>query len=129
MEKTLVIFNDGTFGWSEEGGFYDVLYSDKNSIASPFFKNLYYEDGDGYIYISTMQQFIWLMVLFNSIGIIIVNQKEKLIIILSLIGIIIFNLMFEARARYIILYVPFFIMATMLSLQNLEIYLKKKYSR
>ena len=42
--------------------------------------------------------------------------KIETIILLSILGIIIFDLLFEARARYVLLYVPFFIMASSIGL-------------
>lgn len=126
--KSLIDFNDGTFAWGCEGGFYGEIYPDKNSVISPFLKSLYYEEGSRYLYFSTLEQFMWIITFFGSIGIVIVNhgKKDIIVISLSLIGIIMFNLMFEARARYMILYVPFFIMAAMVSWQGCEIYLRKK---
>lgn len=38
---------------------------------------------------------------------------------MSLIGIIVFNFIFEARARYIMLYVPFFIIAGCIALKEI----------
>lgn len=126
--KSLIIFNDGSFAWGVEGGFYDGrIYPDKNSVVSPFLRSLYYNDGSRYSYLSTTEQFAWIMVLFNSIGIIAVKRRKEIItIVLALIGIIMFNLTFEARARYIILYVPFFIMAAIIALQNCEMRLRAK---
>lgn len=129
-KKSLINFNDGTFAWGAEGGFYDVVYPDKNSVVSPFLKSLYYNGGSRYLYLSTLEQFAWIMILCSSPGIIIVKKRrESLAIVLALIGIIMFNLMFEARARYMILYVPFFIMAAMMSLQGCEEYLRIKLIR
>lgn len=45
---------------------------------------------------------------------------------LSLIGIILFIYIFEARARYLILYVPFFIIAASLTMYHLAEYLKER---
>lgn len=125
-KKSLINFNDGTFAWECEGGFYDVVYPDKNSVAAPFLKSLYYSSGSRYKYLSTIEQCAWIMILFSSVGIIIKKRKQSLVIVLTLIGIILFNLSFEARARYMILYVPFFIMSSMISLQYCEILLKRQ---
>ena len=120
-KKSLIIFNDGTFAWGNEGGFYDNVYPDKNCVVSPFLKSLYYTDGGNYLWLSTMEHFIWISVLFRSLGMIFVKKsKENSVIVTTLVGIILFNFIFEARARYLILYVPFFIIASMISIQQLE---------
>ena len=68
-----------------------------------------------------MEHFIWISVLFRSLGMIFVKKsKENSVIVTTLVGIILFNFIFEARARYLILYVPFFIIASMISIQQLE---------
>lgn len=126
-KKSLINFNDGTFAWECEGGFYDVIYPDKNTIVSPFLKSLYYSSGSRYSLFSTIEQFAWITTLCGSIGIIMIRKRrESVVIVLAMIGIILFNLMFEARARYMILYVPFFIMSSMIFMQECETFLKKK---
>ena len=49
-------------------------------------------------------------------------KKDKLITVaaISLIGIMSFNLIFEARARYVIIYVPIFIVLAVISLSNVS---------
>ena len=123
-KKSLIIFNDGTFAWGEEGGFYDVVCEDKNDFFSPVLKSLYYKYGSRYLWLSSIEQTAWIVTLFLSVGITLNRKnKEELVIILSLVGIIIFNFMFEARARYIMLYVPIFILAASISLKNILIYI------
>ncbi len=126
-KKSLINFNDGTFAWGCEGRFYELIYPDKNTKTAPFLKSLYYSDGSRYIYLSTLEQFAWIGVLFSSIGIILVKRRrETVAVVLALIGIIIFDLTFEARARYVMLYVPFWIMAAIIALQSLENYVISK---
>lgn len=126
-KKSLVNFNDGTFAWGCEGGFYDTVYPDKNTVVAPLLKNIYYNTGLYYLYFSTINQLLWIFILFSSVGVVLKKKsKESLTIVLSLIGIILFHMLFEARARYLILYVPFFIMTSMLSLQNLEMNIRKR---
>lgn len=123
-KKALINYNDGTFAWGCEGSFYELIYPDKNTKAAPYLKSLYYNDGSKYIYLSTLEHFAWITVLFCSIGVVLVKiRKETVVVVLALIGIIIFNLTFEARARYVMLYVSFFVMAAMLALQELETYI------
>lgn len=124
-KKSLIIFNDGTFAWGAEGGFFDVVCEDKNEVFSPILKNLYYNSGSKYLWLSSIEQMAWIVTLFLSVGLTLSRKsKDALVVILSLIGIIIFNFMFETRARYIMLYVPIFIIAAMMSLKNVLAYAK-----
>lgn len=127
VRKSLIIFNDGTFAWGNEGGFYNVIYPDKNSFMAPALKSIYYNSGSRFIYFSTIMQMIWITVLFGAVGIVFhVKDSNGLVVVLSLIGIILFNYIFEARARYILVYVPFFIIAFAMSLHDFGILIKQK---
>ena len=116
-QKMLTNFNDGTFAWGNEGSFYAILKADKNTAIAPRLKATFYNDGAHFWLYSGMVQIVWIIVLilcfFKSI--ISVFNKDKMekadgVICLSLIGIIVFELLFEARARYIYIYVPLFIL-------------------
>ncbi len=115
--KSLVIFNDGTFAWGHEGGFFDLVYDNKNEVIAPFLKSLYYTYGSRYGILSTVCQMFWITVLVFSVGVAFGRKEDKLIttLVLSLIGIILFTYLTEARARYLILYVPFFIIAAIIT--------------
>lgn len=121
--KTLVNFNDGSFAWGVEGGFYTQIYKEKNSVTSPFFRDLFYNDGNAYRTLSTIEQATWLGILFFS-GCCIFLKREKIFMVsvLSLLGIIIFVTIFEARARYLMIYVPIFIMVAVVNLKSISSY-------
>lgn len=129
-KKSLIVFNDGTFAWGCEGGFYEDVYPDKNEVAAPFLKSLYYNDwagGDKNWIMALVQQLFWITSLFCSVGIVFTEKKkENLIIMLSLIGITLFEYLFEARARYVLIYVPFYIISSMIFLNNFVNYLRNR---
>jgi len=54
------------------------------------------------------------------------QSNIQLILKLCIIGITLFELLFEARARYLYLYVPVYILLFVLNGDYLEEYLKKK---
>lgn len=125
--KSLVIFNDGTFAWGVEGKFYAKIFDEKNSYMSPLLRDLFYSTGHAHRKLATMEQALWLFTLFMS-GLCFVLKKDKLltIIVTSLVGIIIFNFLFEARARYVMIYVPVFIFLAMVSLSHVTEAIVKK---
>lgn len=126
-QKMLTNFNDGTFAWGEEGSFYAVMKADKNTAIAPRLKATFYNDGAHFWLYSGIVQVTWIIVLilcfFRSI--IGVFDKDKMknsdwVICLSLIGIIVFELLFEARARYIYIYVPMFILYGMSGIEQMK---------
>ena len=109
-KKMLTNYNDGTYAWGAEGSFYAVVL-ENNSRMSHFLKNIYYNDGKYYGIYSQIVQLLWIIVLVG-VGITsILGVKSKscqsniqLILQLCIIGITLFELLFEARARYLYLY-------------------------
>ena len=125
--KSLVIFNDGTFAWGVEGGFYYEIYEEKNQFICPLLRDMFYNTGVRYQTVATVEQATWLAVLILS-GCCFILKKDKftLTICSSLIGIIIFNFLFEARARYVMIYVPIFIILGVCSLEKINSLLQRK---
>lgn len=114
VRKTLINCNDGTFAWGIEGGFYKTVLAEKNNTVSPFIRNIYYNSGKYYKYYSNFVHIVWITIvffmLFSSVS---KNNKTTSVIMLAIIGDIIFQLLFEARARYLYVYAPIFIVLAM----------------
>lgn len=121
-KKTLVNFGDGTFAWEVEGNFYQTVYPPKDEIISPFLQSFYYSSGENYSWFLASSQTIWLISLFLSLFAILYiwkhNSKgtELAVLLLSLLGLILFETLFEARARYLFTYVPIFIICAVIGL-------------
>ena len=117
FRKTLTNYNDGSFCWGGEGGFYREILSERHSIASPFLRKVYYNPnlGQGYgqynmVWMNAVQA-IWMLVLALTLCCAMFVREERLaVVMLSLIGITLFELLFEARARYLYCYVPIYIL-------------------
>jgi hypothetical protein len=123
MRKTLVNYGDGTFAWSMEGGFYKELYPDRNERISPLLKSYYYIDGRNYGKTSTFQQAVWIGIIVAMLGLI-NTRKYQLnnkitVLMLSILGLTAFQLLFEARARYLYIYTPIYICLSVLGLKNI----------
>lgn len=126
-KKTLIIFNDGSFAYGCEGGFFGIVYEDKNDLISPFLKSIYITSERNYNKLISIEQMVWLVCLCLSGGVVFIKKgKDELVITLSLLGIILFNFSFEARARYLMLYVPFFIIAACVVVNELSDRLTKR---
>lgn len=128
MHKILTNFNDGTFAWNGEGGFYAHIFEPTTPLSN-FLRTLYYIDAPLLFVFFQITQWLWLLIL----GLIPLNllntdksNKGKLVIVLSVIGISFFTHLFEARARYLFLYLPFFVAAASLGFETLINRFKKE---
>lgn len=124
IKKTLINYNDGTFGWYfiSENNKDDIIKKD-NNILSNFTNNIYIYDSKYYNKFFYIHQMYWLVVLL-LIFISILNFKNysdniKYILFITFIGVFLMVSIFEASARYLFTNVPIFIICSMYGLQNL----------
>ena len=81
-----------------------------------------YEDGRYYPILHTIQQGAWLLVLMLCAAGVLVRRRMTdgdvlCAMMLSVVGIVCFNMLFEARARYIYVMVPVMIVLAVVTLQ------------
>lgn len=118
IRKSMVNFKDGTFAWWNEGDFFGIELSIPNNPITSFLRNLYYDHGSLHMIFKVIAQLFWMLVLIGNVLQIValVGKSETinkchLVIILSLIGLTLFVMIFEARARYLYVYVPIYIIS------------------
>ena len=112
--KVLTNYNDGTFCWGGEGQFFVEKKSTAASQFAEFLRNIYYRNGwngkysDVFVNVETG---LWLAILvFGFLNIFNAQKNQQIsIIMLSLVGLTIFEMIFEARARYLYIYAPFYV--------------------
>lgn len=112
-KKMLTAFNDGTYCWSGEGHFYLKVPENINGKAAPFLKSIFYNTGTRYKHFTLLAQFVWLMVLALSAFSSFLHYDDERqyhihIMQIALLGLIMFECLFEVRARYLYIYVPIF---------------------
>ena len=130
IRKQVMNYNDGTFSWFQEGFFNAWAYEDiiDSSWEEPL-KNFYWEDGENFILFTTLSQGIWIFVLLGVIVealLLLISSlirlksqvdnrlmlSEALCIrtvgIVAFIGIFLFVMLFEGRARYLFNSIPVF---------------------
>lgn len=108
--KLLVNFSDGTFAW---GDGYQAL-PEKHSVISPVLRSFFWPDGGNRILMSTFQQVFWLMtIMLCPLAAFAVkrysNNAERAsysVLMLGTLGIVAFNMLFEARSRYLYVMAP-----------------------
>lgn len=125
VKKTLNNYADGTWSWGAEGEFFLEYMENKNNTLSPFLKSLFYCSGENYQYYSGYAQTMWLLVLLGcALAFIFRKKKEpqsplEIVMILSLVGLTIFEWIFESRARYLYCYIPLYIFLACLGLERM----------
>lgn len=109
LKKLLTNFADGTFAWEIEGDFYIQIIGTNEAAL-----NFYGISSDASLDNNTfapLSQVLWLFVLAGCILIVLGRRplKAETVIAFTLLMLSAFLMLFEARARYLFLYLPFFI--------------------
>lgn len=135
VKKNINNYNDGSFGWMREGNFFFEIYEDNSPIAG-FLRSFYYNGGSRVQFFMVSQQILWLTVLLGAIFNIFkskTNQYAVNLTALSLLGVSIFLLLFECRARYLFLFSPLFVILFSTGVDNaaqrLNEFIKKRKNK
>lgn len=131
LHKQVMNFNDGTFSWYQEGYFQAWEYPElsDSSFTEPL-RNFYWLDGGNYIWFTTVSQGLWIFVLLGILAeaaLLLVNAimgfwkhgmsvgeessdllSVSVTMIVTFIGMFLFVMLFEARARYLYNMIPVF---------------------
>lgn len=110
--KTLTNFSDGTFAWWEEGEFYSQEMYEGNYYLRSLLSGFYYKHGEGFEGFVNYMQALWMGILFLAA---VASLKRKhceaeKVLMLSVVGLFLFETIFEARARYLFIYAPVFVL-------------------
>lgn len=128
FEKLLIINRDGTFSWKWEGGFFDEYRGLQNRFAKKL-QSFYYAEENKSLY--NVFQLLWITIqvlvvvfsLFYSY-----KDRKKQFLAITTIGINLFLMLFEVRARYLILYIPYYIVMAMIGGSYIINMIKNKHS-
>lgn len=127
--KTLVNFNNGSFSWGVEGTFYDYVKPTTSKLQSTM-RSIFYTPGKYYKYLLQFEHWLWLLVLFFCPFIVKKsNNKNELVIMLSILGVTAFLTIFESRTRYLYCYAPVFVTCATLGIYNLKRKIKGKLNK
>lgn len=120
--------SDGSFAWGVEGNFlkpFDV----KNNIGSKFIMKMYAKNGqarNNTFEFRFFSQLVWLMILVLCWFSAFINNRFSIILKLTIVGFMLFLLLFEGgRSRYVIQFLPFIIMTIPYGIMAID-NLKKK---
>lgn len=124
--KNMVNYDNGTFSWAYEGEFFKDV-SAREDTLSVFLRDIYYPEGKYHKIYSAFCQGIWMLILLGCIGLLIEKDwKKYLVPMLAVLGLTLFLLIFESRARYLYLYTPVYVVLGSIGLKNIYVSLSKK---
>ena len=113
LKKALVNFSDGGFAWGVDFARNELPLKDEQ--VSSLVRSVVYSDGELYPWLHTVEQGTWLLLLLLaavSAGRIAIYRHLDpmcIVLLLSVLGIVAFNMLFEAKARYMYVMVPIMI--------------------
>lgn len=109
LRKTLVNFSDGGFAWGVDFARNELPL--KHETVSPWIRSVIYEDGARYPMLHSVEQAVWLLLLalcpLGAWGLRGARGSRTVAVaMLSALGIVAFNMLFEAKACYVYAMVP-----------------------
>lgn len=131
--KTLVNYNDGLFAWGVDGHFFagrelEDIGEVPETGATAFVWSFTKPEGSNHGKYSAFQQMIWIAVLIlDLVGGVMLCRKlfvrkkktelqEIYAVLLTLTFLFVFELLFEAKARYLFIYTPYYLFAAVYGL-------------
>lgn len=116
LRKLVMTFNDATFGWG--GAWVESYYEGDSVLASgtdrtKILRSIYWNGRwTGAYY--TMCQLVWYVIIIGLPGICLMKKRNAGydVLLLSCLGIIFYQMLFEARAKYLFVFVPLLIVAS-----------------
>lgn len=119
-QKLLTTYGDGTFAWGFEGSFWKEIPPLKNSGVSVLLREFYYRDGKHFSAFIAYMQFFWISTLLLSCFSYKRRNPDPIFAVqLGVIGLTMFELLFEARARYLYTFSPLFLLLAVCGARNI----------
>ena len=122
LKKMVMTFNDGTFGWQLEG-YYKSAFAPiaKYGKMTNLLRFIFWANNKYCGQYNTFCQFVWIAVLSCLPGVCLGGRdKEGMnsLFLIHFVGVFLYILLFEARARYLLCFVPVLIAQAALGLDR-----------
>ena len=131
--KQFVNYGDGTFAWGAEGNFFAGDPKWAHNSSSNFVRSFIKPEGKNYRFFLSSKQILWNLILFFLLFVFLffykggIDESLSLIMIISIIGLTLFELIFEARSRYLFCYAPIYVILCIQGMQGLHKTFKNKF--
>ena len=124
LKKLTMTFNEATFGWNCEVWVYDYY---PHSLSAPyastkltqFLRSVYWQGEHSGAY-NTICQIAWIFAILGLPGVVLYKRNEEttLFLCVCFCGILFYQMLFEARARYLFAFLPFLLFIAACGLQE-----------
>ena len=103
---------------------------ERNDAPARFARSFYYTDGSRFDLFRSFEQSVWLSVLFFSLFSVLHRRGDECaVLMLTLTGFFIYGILFEARARYVYIFVPLFLILAGMGIAEAEKLIRKLYAK
>ena len=120
VRKTLTNYSDGSFTWGKEGEFFYETFDDATILSRPLKAVFCEPKAAPYKVWVNLLQALWMAVLFFSLVSVFTGMRQYAVFRLSVVGIMLFELLFEARARYFFHFAPVIILLAAKGIRDLH---------
>lgn len=119
--KMIINYNDGTFGWAGEGDFYHEIYTVGIPALRRLFSAFYETPHQGFYWLA---QSLWMGILFlNGLSVKWKHENTMNTVKLAVLGLTLFEMLFEARARYFFCYSPCYILIAITAVSSFQLHI------
>ncbi len=124
--KNMRTYNDGTFNWSREGIFYYQM-QEQFTPAGELLTSYYYEYGENFRKYAVFAQILWLITLTGCCLCLSFNKSDsENLISITLLGVSMYILLFECRARYLFIFLPLYVIMCIIGVTRISDKISKK---
>lgn len=121
IRKMVMVFNEGTFGWANEVEIREryPLSIARNDRITEFLRNIFWPDMPYTGRFNTFCQLVWIFCLVGMAGFCFLSgtRRENCVLLaVSFLGIYFYQLLFEARARYLMVFLPLLVVVSVCGL-------------
>lgn len=129
--KLMTTYNDGSFAWGAEGGFFQEMLYSGNTAIRDFFRNIYIPEGRYFSHFLNLTQILWMgILLYATMAVLDKRKDEKSIIMaLTIVGVTLFEVLLEPRARHIFIYLPVYILLACYGIEKTKVSICCVWSR
>lgn len=111
LKKMVMVFNDGAFGWRTEVWVYGGIPEEAGGSQelTEWLRDVFWPGGGRVGRYNTFCQLAWIFCMLGITGICVKRtegEREYGILALSFLGIFFYQMLFEARARYLLVFLP-----------------------
>ncbi|MDE7353430.1 MAG: hypothetical protein K2O06_10320 [Acetatifactor sp.] len=123
LRKMVMTFNDGTFGWGCEVWIQDQYPEELagNTALTEKLRSIFWPNSAGTGRYYTFCQLAWVFCMLGIPGVFLCRKEERekyAVLVVGFLGVFLYQLLFEARSRYLFVFLPVLIVISVCGMQQ-----------